>query len=60
MATPNEIDYYNNQTLLIHAATTHLDWMGLKLTCCFVTKLFFNCLVVRRDNISHVTCRDVL
>ena len=23
---------YNNQTLLIHTATTHFDWMGL--TCC--------------------------
>ena len=32
MATPNGIDCYNNQTLLIRAATTHSDWMGL--TCC--------------------------
>ena len=32
MAMPNGIDSCNNQTLLIHAATTHFDWMGL--TCC--------------------------
>ena len=31
-ATPNGIDCCNNQTLLIRAATTHFDWMGLK--CC--------------------------
>ena len=30
--TPNGIDCCNNQTLLIDAATTHFDWMGLK--CC--------------------------
>ena len=29
---PNGIDCCNNQTLLIGAATTHVDWMGLK--CC--------------------------
>ena len=28
---PNGIDCYNNQTLLIHAATTHFDWMGLNV-----------------------------
>ena len=28
----NGIDCCNNQTLLIGAATTHFDWMGLK--CC--------------------------
>ena len=26
----NGIDCCNNQTLLIGAATTHFDWMGLK------------------------------
>ena len=31
-AMPNGIDCCNNQTLLIGAATTHVDWMGLK--CC--------------------------
>ena len=30
--TPNGIDCCVNQTLLIRAATTHFDWMGLK--CC--------------------------
>ena len=32
MAMPNGIDCCNNQTLLIHAATTHFDWTVLK--CC--------------------------
>ena len=27
---PNDIDCCNNQTVLIGAATTHFDWMGLK------------------------------
>ena len=63
MATPNGIDCYINQTVLIHAAMTHFDWM--RLTCCIqhvvaFPKLFFNSFVVRRDNMSHVTCRDVL
>ena len=31
-ATPNGIDCYNNQTLLIGVATTHFDCVGL--TCC--------------------------
>ena len=28
---PNGIDCYNNQTLLIGAATTHFDWMGFNM-----------------------------
>ena len=31
MATPNGIDCCNNQPLLIGAATTHFDWMGLNV-----------------------------
>ena len=31
-ATPNGIDYCNNQTVLIGVGSTHFDWMGLK--CC--------------------------
>ena len=31
MAMPNGIDCCNNQTLLIGVATTHFDWMGLKV-----------------------------
>ena len=31
MATPNEIDCCNNQTVLIGVATTHFDWMGLNI-----------------------------
>ena len=56
---PNGSDCCNNQTLRIGVATTHFDWMGLK--CCILhvvmrAKLFFNNFVIRRDNMSHVTC----
>ena len=58
---PNGIDCYNNQTVLIHVAMTHFDWMvAFNMLLRDQNYFLINSLVVRRDNMSHVTCRDVL
>ena len=61
MATPNGIDCCNNQTLGYCIATTHFDWMALKFNKLLCEQnYFFNSLVAWHENMSHVTCPDML